>query len=220
MVSLLKLLPHRSLLVLSVCFALGGTVLRPTRGDETSQERSRTAFATLRQQARDGAEQPEVERLGIDAIVNKSIQQVCTDIALPTLDTKGSPLTRPDYSSEARITPVMALDAPRNLEHRDFNWVAPATLHKPLYFEEVNLERHGYSSFVLMQPVVSAAHFFGTVPLLPYKLAAQPPHKPIYTLGHYRPGSCVPYRIHSPPWCLEAATVEAGVITGLIFLIP
>jgi len=98
-------------------------------------------------------------------------------------------------------------------------WEAPAVCHQPLYFEEVNLERHGYS-FGLAQPVLSGAHFFGTVPLLPYKMAAQRPRDCVFTLGHYRPGSYAPWQVHRLPLRLDAAAVQGGVVAGLIFLIP
>src|SRR5262249_35980113 len=58
-----------------------------------------------------------------------------------------------------------------------YYWQASAFCHGPLYFEEVNLERYGYS-FGVLQPAVSGAHFFGTLPLLPYKMAVD------------RPGTC------------------------------
>lgn len=98
-------------------------------------------------------------------------------------------------------------------------WEAPAVCHRPLYFEEVNLERYGYSCGVA-QPVVSAAHFFGTIPALPYLMAAEPCSRCVYTLGHYRPGSCAPLQIVRPPLSLRGAAAEAGVVTGLIFAIP
>lgn len=100
-----------------------------------------------------------------------------------------------------------------------FNWEAPAVCHRPLYFEQVNLERYGYSHGVA-QPLVSAAHFFGTVPALPYLIAAEPSRRCVYTLGHYRPGSCAPYHIHRPPLSLRGAAAEAAVVTGLIFAMP
>jgi hypothetical protein len=98
-------------------------------------------------------------------------------------------------------------------------WEAPAVCHRPLYFEQVNLERYGYSCG-LAQPLASAAHFFGTIPALPYLLAAEPCRECVYTLGHYRPGSCAPLQRHYPPLSAKGAVVEAGVLTGLIFAIP
>ena len=91
--------------------------------------------------------------------------------------------------------------------------------HRPLYFEEIYLERHGYN-FGCAQPLVSAAHFFGRIPVLPYMMVVDRPCDCIYTLGHYRPGSCAPFRYHVAPLRAKAGLVEAGVVTGLVFLVP
>jgi hypothetical protein len=56
-----------------------------------------------------------------------------------------------------------------------YAWDAPCTVHRPLYFEEVNLERYGYGCCDCLQSAASAAHFFGTVPALPYCMAADCP---------------------------------------------
>ncbi len=101
-----------------------------------------------------------------------------------------------------------------------FNWSAAKSWHHPLYFEEVNLERYGYQCHPLAQPFVSGAHFFLTVPTLPYQMTAYPPRECIYTLGHYRPGSCVPWQRHCLRWDPRAAAVQTGVVVGLVFLIP
>lgn len=103
-----------------------------------------------------------------------------------------------------------------------FHWEASGLFHQPLYFEETNLERHGYSprGLRLVQPLLSAGNFFLTIPLLPYKMAVQPAREEIYTLGQYRPGSPVPYRINRPQFRLVGVVAEAAVIGGLILLIP
>jgi hypothetical protein len=101
-----------------------------------------------------------------------------------------------------------------------YQWDATCFSHRPLYFEEINLERYGYGCNACLQPAASAAHFFGTVPALPYLVAIDCPHECVYTLGHYRPGSCPPWRHHWPPCDGLAAAAEAGVLTGMIFLIP
>jgi hypothetical protein len=101
-----------------------------------------------------------------------------------------------------------------------YQWDATCLCYHPLYFEEINLERYGYGCGCCLQPLASAAHFFGTVPALPYCMAAECPHECVYTLGHYRPGSCPPWRRHWPPADPLAAAAEGGVWTGMIFLIP
>jgi hypothetical protein len=103
-----------------------------------------------------------------------------------------------------------------------YYWVAPCLCYRPLYFEETNLERYGYGCCCpcCIQPAVSAAHFFGTIPCLPYCMADHCPCECEYTLGHYRPGSCPPLRYQWPSCKPIAAATEAGVMTGLIFAIP
>jgi hypothetical protein len=100
-----------------------------------------------------------------------------------------------------------------------FAWEAPGLYHCPLYFQEVTLERYGYS-WGLAQPAVSVAHFFGRIPALPYLMTVDPPLRCVYTLGHYRPGSCVPPFLHTVPFDPLAAAVQGGVVTGLVYLIP
>ena len=100
-----------------------------------------------------------------------------------------------------------------------FLWEAPATCHRPLYFEDVNMERHGYS-FGLAQPLVSAGHFACSTVILPYRMVAEPRREPVYTLGHVRPGTPTPFQIHWPPPCTAAGLAEAALIVGLICLIP
>jgi hypothetical protein len=111
--------------------------------------------------------------------------------------------------------------ATRGWPVQSFLWEASSFCHDPLYFEEINLERYGYGCCACIQPAVSACHFFATVPALPYKMAVDCPCDCDYTLGHYRPGSCPPWRYHC---CSRVsglgAMSEAGVVTGMIFLIP
>jgi hypothetical protein len=110
--------------------------------------------------------------------------------------------------------------AARYWSRQSYVWDATCMAHRPLYFEEINLERYGYGCHDCLQPFASAAHFFATVPALPYCMAADCPGECQYTLGHYRPGSCPPWRCHHPPISTRGGISEAGVLTGLIFLIP
>lgn len=98
-------------------------------------------------------------------------------------------------------------------------WEAPAFCHRPLYFEDENLERHG-RSFGIFQPAVSAAHFTGRAVAWPYLAGAFPPHECIYTLGRERPGSYVPYRLYRPPVSVRGAVYEGAAIAGLSFVVP
>ena len=97
-------------------------------------------------------------------------------------------------------------------------WEAPAFCHRPLYFEDENLERHG-RSFGIFQPAVSAAHFTGRAVAWPYLAGAFPPHECIYTLGRERPGSYAPYRLYRPV-SVRGAVYEGAAIAGLSFVVP
>ncbi|MBS0206524.1 MAG: hypothetical protein JSS49_26850 [Planctomycetes bacterium] len=112
-----------------------------------------------------------------------------------------------------------------------YEWEAPATRHLPLLFEEPNLERLGYSPpgccyaanphvSQCLQPIVSGAHFFGRVPLIPYLIGVDEPCEPIYTLGVDRPGSPVCYRHHWIPLSLKGAIYQAGATVGMLYIFP
>jgi len=109
--------------------------------------------------------------------------------------------------------------ASRGFAPSSYHWTAAATCHRPLLFEEANAERYGHN-FGFFQPAISAAHFTASVAALPYNYASQHPRRCIYTLGHYRPGNCVPRRVHWPQLSLTGGLFQAGMVTGLVFVIP
>ncbi len=132
-------------------------------------------------------------------------------------------LTPPDYAEpwiQNQGTLHHVLGTSRDWPTLDYRWAASAIGYHPLYFEDVNLERYGYS-YGCLQPAVSYAHFFGNVMLWPYHLVEHPPCECVYSLGHARPGSCAPY--YRPRWLPidpHAATIEAATIAGAILIIP
>lgn len=99
-------------------------------------------------------------------------------------------------------------------------WTAPDFFHNPLYFEQVNLERYGQGTYEGLQPAASAAHFFATIPILPYKIGGQEWCERVYTLGHRRPGNCNPYQIHYHPFSWRGVTYQAAATTGVVFIVP
>ena len=106
-----------------------------------------------------------------------------------------------------------------------FHFASPAVYSRPLYFEQPNVERYGHYVGVcrrdnLTQSAISAAHFFATVPVLPYKIGANCPDECNYVLGAYRPGSCNPHQLVWPELSLRGLALEGAAVTGLIFLIP
>ena len=99
-------------------------------------------------------------------------------------------------------------------------WKASGLCHKSLYFEDVQLERYGHEVGPVLQPLLSSAHFFGNMLILPYKMGIHPPGECQYPLGYYRPGDCAPYMIQPFPFSLRGAAVQAGFVTGAGALIP
>jgi hypothetical protein len=108
----------------------------------------------------------------------------------------------------------------RHFVQTTFTWKASALCHKPLYFEELQLERYGHTAGPIVQPFLSGAHFFVSIAALPYAMGVQPPNECIYQLGLYRPGSCAPWLIDPIPLSLRGALLQTGAVLGGIYLIP
>ena len=86
---------------------------------------------------------------------------------------------------------------------QSFTWTASSLCHKPLYFENQQLERYGHTHGPILQPFHSAAHFFVSLATLPYQSAIHPPNECRYALGYYRPGNCAPWLKDPLPISLE-----------------
>ncbi|MDO5554961.1 MAG: hypothetical protein Q4G68_14490 [Planctomycetia bacterium] len=125
----------------------------------------------------------------------------------PGLFPEGCPLPEEVYSRKAP-TPIT------------FTWKASCLCYKPLYFEDVQLERYGHTANPLLQPVISRARFWLTIPVLPYLMGVNPPNECIYDLGYYRPGSCAPHMLNPVPVSLRAGLIQAGATVGFVYLIP
>lgn len=137
------------------------------------------------------------------------------------------PLTKtkrvPKTAWKARKYQQSEFDQLRRIAFKDsalFTWEATDFQHSPLYFEDPALERYGHTYPEWLQPFASTARFSVQLVGLPYQMAIDPPDKCMYTLGWYRPGECAPQLFYQVPWDADAAAVEAGVITGLFFVIP
>lgn len=167
---------------------------------------------------RGDSSRPSVAADQLRASRYRPITEISVDTSLPA----GLMPTDKQVAPEARATEPDVPDARAAglWPQRTVCWTASCLRHRPLYFEEVNLERHGYSYCCRAQPLISAAHFFATIPALPYKMTVDCPRDCVYTLGHYRPGSCAPWHGERLPCDCRAGAVEAATIVGLIFLIP
>jgi hypothetical protein len=123
-----------------------------------------------------------------------------------------------DYPCECRLEGETF--KPRRFATTMMTWKAAGNCHKPLYFEDWSLERYGHSHGPLADPFFSAAHFFVTLPVLPYKMGVELPWECVYPLGYYRPGSCAPWTIPAVPISCRGFAVQAATVTGIIFALP
>lgn len=130
----------------------------------------------------------------------------------------------PDDSAKDLLTHRIADPREIRLEqgwsHVHFHWAATNFWHRPLYFEDILLERHGQTAGPLVQPLLSGLRFFGTIPMLPYKAGIERPRDRVYTLGYGRPGNWTHPMRRRLPFELDAALFQAGAICGVILLLP
>lgn len=108
----------------------------------------------------------------------------------------------------------------RNWEPITFTWKASALTQKPLYFEDVQLERYGHTMGPWLQPARSGAHFFLNIAVLPYRMGIHPWNECQYSLGYYRPGSLAPRQLPAFPLNAKASLWQAGAMIGGVYLIP
>ena len=109
---------------------------------------------------------------------------------------------------------------PRSWSQLTMTWKASNLCSKPRYFEEVNLERYGHTAGPWLQPVVSSAHFFANIAVLPYKMGIHPPNECQYALGYYRPGNCAPWIVPPVPISARGALAQGAAMTGAFWLVP
>ncbi len=153
----------------------------------------------------------------------------CRDLNVPTVDCEDEHVTfrgicalTPRVSPEPGSFPcevqLVGHFEPRCWDDTLYTWKASNLCSKPLYFEEPRVERYGHSLAPGVQPLFSAAHFFTSVAILPYKMGMQLPNECVYTLGYYRPGNCIPMHIPGFPISPRGAVFQAGFVSGLFLV--
>lgn len=109
---------------------------------------------------------------------------------------------------------------------RSIYWIS----HRPLYFEDPNLERCGLNRNGIFEPIVSAALFYSNAALLPMHMGVQSPCCTVRSKGDCP--ACHKYgeecylvsrdlkKLLMTKEGLRGVAYEALAITGLVFLIP
>lgn len=108
----------------------------------------------------------------------------------------------------------------RGWGHSALHWAPSEIVHQPLYFDDQSLERYGQTCCPVVQPLVSGARFFGTFPIMPYKIGIDRPYDCVSTAGYVRAGRCAPPVCERLPLRLDASLLEPGAWVGFIFLLP
>jgi hypothetical protein len=91
--------------------------------------------------------------------------------------------------------------------------------YRPLYFEEINLERYGHS-WGPAQPFLSAANFVGSVIMLPYNWCEHPDGRRTYHDHHFRPGGRGPRELQVRKFNPLGTAAESAAMVGFVLLIP
>jgi hypothetical protein len=143
----------------------------------------------------------------------------------PNISTEGIGTgAKPENMAAGRIPGAIpfptGLDRGTPVFPHEKHWVPSAICHKPLYFQDTMLERHGHERFHALQPMISGARFFGTLPLMPYLMTLHPPAEDIYNLGHYRPGTTAPRLFERAPYDARAIGVQTAVTGAGFGLLP
>ncbi len=152
------------------------------------------------------AQEPSTRATRTDQRQSKAIDGLkpIGEIALPLLqvavDRMPTDTAAKQFGSEPGVLQHGGASRPWNSSL--YTWEAPALCHRPLYFEDENLERNG-RSFGIFQPAVSTGHACTRLVALPYMMGVVSPHECVYTLGKDRPGTCAPYYLCHPPLSLR-----------------
>jgi hypothetical protein len=91
--------------------------------------------------------------------------------------------------------------------------------YRPLYFEDIALERYG-KNVGCLQTGLSGVRFFGSVAALPYKMTRRPPRSCECSNGFSRPGDCPLPGYGNRRFQWDAALVDAAMVTAVVYIIP
>lgn len=142
----------------------------------------------------------------------RSLREISLDIAIPPgTQPSDQPEAAPDAEDHAATRPSRAVE---------YYWTAPALAIRPTYFDDIALERYGYTAPGSLQPLISGTKFYTDILILPYKVGFEAPRRTFYTFGYDRSGSEARRVRGRLPWSARGAALQAGVVTGFGYLIP
>jgi hypothetical protein len=146
---------------------------------------------------------------------NRSIMDVPVDIR-PTQGLLPEDVGAEKFAAEPTIDESLPSGEPAHV----FCAYTPWTIcYRPLYFEDIALERYG-KNVGYFQTGLSGVRFFTQVAALPYKMTRRPPRSCECSNGFSRPGDCPLPGYGNRRFELDAALVEAAAVTAFVYIIP
>lgn len=109
--------------------------------------------------------------------------------------------------------------ANRTRQETIVSWTPWTLCYRPLYFEEIELERYGCSAGCF-QPSISAAHFFLGVGLMPYKVATRLPRSCVCSNGFSSCDDVPPPGYEDCQIHWDAAAIEAATLAAIVLSLP
>jgi hypothetical protein len=156
---------------------------------------------------------------GTDEVgIDRFTRQV-TDVPIDIRPTEGDlpeDFAAKRYADEPLIDETWPSDEPADI----FCSYTPWTVcYRPLYFEDIPLERYG-SNVGCLQTGLSGVKFFGSIAALPYKMTVRPPRSCECSNGFSRCGDCPPPGYGRREFRLDASLVEAAAVAGVVYILP
>ena len=151
--------------------------------------------------------------------VRRPLSSIRLADSLSTNDDDGKPLSTPEDIPFSAM-PVVEnhfVPAPWHRSHASRNTYR--IRYQPLYFEDPNMERCGDSNGCLTE-LTSIIHFASRIPLLPYMMASDSPHKCVDALPDCPTCQRFGPDAYLPKPTVKAVAAQAAATVGAIYIVP
>mgnify|MGYP006908203232 CR=1 FL=1 len=148
--------------------------------------------------------------------IHRSVLDVTIDIRPPAGSAFPEDMAAEWLADQPTIDETFPSDQPAEVFCRYTPWTI---CYRPLYFEDIKLERYGCNVGYL-QTGLSGVRFFSSIAALPYKMTRRPPRSCQCSNGFSRCGDCPLPGYGNRRFQWDAALVETAIVTGFVFILP
>lgn len=145
------------------------------------------------------------------------------DVPLDIRPTQGDmpdDLAAKEFGKELTIDETWPSDEPSDEPADIYCSYTPWTIcYRPLYFEDIRLERYG-NHVGYLQSGLSGVRFFSQIAALPYKMTVHPPRSCQCSNGFSRRGDCPLSGYGHREFRWDASLVEAAAVAGVVYILP